>query len=148
MDMFTKKGFTLPEVLIVIGILAILAVIVILAVDPVARFENAHNSRRLSDLQAITSALHQYVIDHRGVFPEGLDSIERQIGTGRTGCAVTTSQCTVTDDTGCVDLSKTIEPYLHGVPADPKTGDELHSRYTVHIGRDNAVIVKSCDLTE
>lgn len=146
--MFTKKGFTLPEVLIVIGILAILAVIVILAVDPVARFENAHNSRRLSDLQAITSALHQYVIDHRGVFPEGLDAKERQIGTGQTGCAVTTSQCAVSGDRDCIDLSKTLDPYLHGVPVDPKTGDEKYSRYTAHIGRDNAIIVKSCDLTE
>ncbi len=146
--MSLKKGFTLPEVLIVIGILAILAVIVILAVDPVARFENAHNSRRLSDLQAITSALHQYVIDHRGVFPDGLDSTERQIGTGETGCAVVTNQCAVSDERNCIDLSKTLEPYLHGVPVDPKTGDGSHSRYTVHIGRDNAVIVKSCDLSE
>ncbi|MFA9262620.1 MAG: type II secretion system protein [Undibacterium sp.] len=143
-----KKGFTLPEVLIVIGILAILAVIVIVAVDPVARFENAHNSRRLSDIQAITSALHQYVIDHKGVFPDGLDGTERQIGTGTVGCALTTSQCAVSDDRACIDLTKTLEPYLHGVPIDPKTGDQSHSHYTIHIGRDNAVIVKSCDLSE
>ncbi len=142
------KAFTLPEVLIVIGILAILAVIVILAVDPVARFENARDSRRLSDVQAITSALHQYVIDHKGVFPAGLDGTERQIGTATSGCALTTPHCSVKGDQDCLDLSAALDPYLHGVPSDPKTGDDDRTHYSVRVGRDNALLVEACDLSE
>lgn len=146
--MRSSKAFTLPEVLIVIGILAILAVIVILAVDPVARFENARDSRRLSDVQAITSALHQYVIDHKGVFPAGLDTTERQIGTATADCAVTTPHCSVKGAQDCLDLTSALQPYLHGVPSDPKTGDEAHTRYSVRVGSDNALLVEACDLSE
>lgn len=146
--MRSSKAFTLPEVLIVIGILAILAVIVIVAVDPVARFENARDSRRLSDVQSITSALHQYVIDHRGVFPTGLDTTERQIGTATTGCALTTSHCTVKGNQDCLDLTEALQPYLHGVPSDPKLGDEAYTHYSVRVGRDNALLVEACELSE
>lgn len=146
--MRSSKAFTLPEVLIVIGILAILAVIVIVAVDPVARFENARNARRLSDIQAITSALHQYVIDHRGVFPTGLDTTERQIGTASSGCTLVTSHCSVQGDRDCLDLMGALDPYLHGVPSDPRTGDEALTHYSVRIGRDNALLVEACDLSE
>ncbi|QQR78606.1 MAG: type II secretion system protein [Candidatus Moraniibacteriota bacterium] len=146
--MRSPKAFTLPEVLIVIGILAILAVIVILAVDPVARFENARDARRLSDTQAMTSALHQYVIDHKGVFPDGLDATERQIGTARSGCALTTRQCAVQGDQDCLDLTSALTPYLHGIPSDPKNGNDGLTHYSVRVGPDNALLVEACDLSE
>ncbi len=142
------RAFTLPEMLIVIGILAILAVIIIVAVDPVARFENARDSRRLSDVQAITSALHQYVIDHKGALPPGLDGTERQIGTATSDCALTTPHCSIQGDRDCIDLSAALDPYLHGVPSDPGSGDTEHSRYSVRVGRDNALLVEACDLSE
>lgn len=146
--MHSRKAFTLPEVLIVIGILAILAVIVIVAVDPIARFENARDARRLSDVQSITSALHQYVIDHRGVFPEGLDATERQIGTATSGCALTTPHCSVKGEQDCLDLTNALQPYLHGVPSDPKDGDDARTHYSVQVGRDNALLVEACELSE
>lgn len=142
------RGFTLPEILVTVGILSILAVIAIIAIDPVHRFEDARNSRRLSDIQTVTGALHQYTIDHRGILPEGLDQHERQIGTGKTGCALQTSECTIPGDTDCIDLTTVLDPYLHGVPIDPSNGNEVLTHYSVHLGTNNAIVVRACDLSE
>lgn len=141
-----QRGFTLPEVLVVVGILSILAVIAIIAIDPVSRFEDARNSRRLSDVQAIAGALHQYTIDHKGVLPKGLDARERQIGTVTSGCTIMTDECSV-QEAACLDLTGAITPYLHGVPSDPSNGTQEFTRYSVRIGENNAIVVRACDLT-
>ncbi len=142
-----KRGFTLPEVLVVVGILSILAVIAIIAIDPVSRFEDARNSRRLSDIQAIAGALHQYTIDHKGVLPKGLDAREKQIGIASSGCALVTDNCSVQEE-ACLDLTAVITPYLHGVPSDPNRGTREFARYSVRIGENNAIVVRACDLTK
>lgn len=141
------SAFTLPEILVVVAILAILALIVIIAIDPVHRFEEARDSRRLSDTQTITSALHQYVIDHRGALPAGLDKQERQIGTASAGCALQTDTCHVEHDTDCIDLTAVVDPYLHGMPLDPDGGSQEHTRYSVRLGDNNAIVVKACNLS-
>lgn len=145
---FRRGGFTLPEVLVVVGILSILAVIAIIAIDPVHRFEDARNSRRLSDIQAITGAVHQYTIDRKGILPEGLDIKEKHIGTASSGCALATEQCSIAGDGDCIDLTPVLGPYLHGVPSDPSTATDTLTHYSIRLGDNNAVVVKACDLTE
>ena len=55
------KGFTLLELLIVIGILAILATTTVLVLNPAELLRQARDSQRISDLQTINSALSLYV---------------------------------------------------------------------------------------
>lgn len=81
-----KNGFTLIEILLVIGIIAVLATVVIVALNPAQRFADARNARRLSDIQSILSATQQYIVDNKGVLPPGLDSTEKQIGTDSSNC--------------------------------------------------------------
>ena len=57
----TKKGFTLIELLIVIGILAVLAGAVILVINPAEMLAQARDTKRISDLSTIKSALSLYV---------------------------------------------------------------------------------------
>jgi len=57
----TKKGFTLIELLIVIGILAVLAGAVILVINPAEMLAQARDTKRISDLNTINSALSLYV---------------------------------------------------------------------------------------
>ncbi len=57
-----QRGFTLIELLIVIAIVAILATAVVLLLNPVELLKQARDSRRLSELQAINSALNIYSV--------------------------------------------------------------------------------------
>lgn len=53
----SKKSFTLVELMIVIAILAILSAIVIFALNPTELFKKSRDSRRLADMQIISSAI-------------------------------------------------------------------------------------------
>lgn len=141
-------GFTLPEVLVVVGILAILAFIAIVAIDPAKRFREARDSRRVTDVQSMIGAVQQYIIDHKGELPQGLDSYEKQIGTGKTGCILKTNNCVIEHDEDCVDLTGVLNPYLHGVPTDPENGTPEYTHYSLRLGSNNEIIIRSCDLSE
>src|SRR3989344_4865140 len=55
-----NKGFTLVELLIVIGMLAVLTTAVILILNPADMIARANDSRRLNDLQTLNQALTIY----------------------------------------------------------------------------------------
>lgn len=106
-----KKGFTLIEVLIVIGVIAILAAIVIIAINPARQFAQARNTQRRSDVLAILNSVHQRMVDNRGSFAQG------------TTCdALPTSVETITSTVaaGNVDLCACLVTiYIAEMPYDP-----------------------------
>ena len=61
MNKSNKKGFTLVELLIVIGILAILAAVVVIVLNPAQLLAQARDSQRISDLDSLRSALAFYL---------------------------------------------------------------------------------------
>lgn len=143
-----QKGFTLIEILLVIGIIAVLATVVIVALDPAKRFQDARDSRRLSDIQSILSATQQYIVDNKGILPPGLDMTERQIGTAIGGCTLTTNTCSVSGDGDCIDLSSTLAKYLKSMPSDPASGSSTQTHYSVVADANNLITVKACDSTD
>jgi prepilin-type N-terminal cleavage/methylation domain-containing protein len=64
-----QNGFTFIEILVVIGIIAILAAIVIIAINPARQFRQASNSQRTSNVNAILNAIGQYTADNKGTLP-------------------------------------------------------------------------------
>jgi len=64
------RGFTLIEILVVIGIITILASTVIVAVNPQRQFAQARNAQRTSDVNAILTAIGSRIAEKSGTFAE------------------------------------------------------------------------------
>ncbi len=58
-----KKGFTLVELLVVIAILALLMSIVIVTINPAEILRKTRDTKRVSDLGALRTALNLYLTD-------------------------------------------------------------------------------------
>ena len=58
-----KKGFTLLELLIVIGILAILSTTMILVINPAQLLKKARDSQRIADLSTMKTTIAYYITE-------------------------------------------------------------------------------------
>lgn len=77
-----NKGFTLIEILIVIGIIAILAAIVIIAINPAKQFAQARNTQRTANVNAILNGIGQYIADNKGILPAEITTSTQDISSG------------------------------------------------------------------
>ena len=109
-----KEGFTLIEVLVVMGILALLATVVLVAINPARQFAQSRDTQRTSNVAAILNAIGQRAVDNRGIF--------------ETGCGAGTIPATTTPIKsgllpGSYDLYNCIVPtYIADLPLDPSVG--------------------------
>jgi prepilin-type N-terminal cleavage/methylation domain-containing protein len=133
----SKRGFTLIEILIVIGIIAVLAAIVLVAINPARQFRQANNSQREANVNAILNAIGQYSVDERGDMT-GIDI---------NATADEISNSAVGDADICDDL---VPRYLPALPTDPDSpedgvgvdcGGTYESEYEVEIDADGRVTV-------
>jgi prepilin-type N-terminal cleavage/methylation domain-containing protein len=74
-----RKGFTLIELVVVIGILAVLLTIVLVAINPARQFKQANDTKRRSDVNAILNAVSQYSAEHKGDLPAGIGATAANI---------------------------------------------------------------------
>lgn len=125
MDQKKKKlmrkqgGFTLIEILVVIGLIAVLAGIVLVAINPARQFAQGRDAQRHSNLNAILNAIGQRIADNKGMFPSvpGCDVLAT--GVAYT-IAVGASAASVISP---IDLSCLTPMYIPAqLPVDPTVG--------------------------
>ncbi len=114
------SGFTLLEILLVVGIIAILAGIVIVAINPSKQLATVRNTERISDIKQINSALTQYYIDHSR-FPASVNGVSVLTEICNTGdLASSTVNVNDVDCGDLVNLSELVPVYITAIPVDPK----------------------------
>ncbi len=129
---FKNRGFTLLELLVVIGIIGILAAIVIVAINPGRQFAQARNAQRWNDVNATLNAIHQYAVDNLGLVPGAIDATNQVIGTDGSAACNATATCVAATADPCLDLSGNLVPdYVTAIPYDPSSGSDANTDYYV-----------------
>ncbi len=119
-----NRGFTLIEILVVIGLIAVLAAVVIIAINPARQFAQGRNSQRTSNVNSILNGIGQNLADNKGIFT-------------CSGAAHTIPVAATTISAAAEDLRPCIVPaYMPELPVDPSNGTPwdgttYNTQYTV-----------------
>jgi type IV pilus assembly protein PilA len=105
----SRPGFSLIELLLVVGIIGILALIVIVAINPAKQIDQVRNMQRTKDVNAILGAVYQYYADTKAL-PAGVAATPKGIcRTGAESCKNGIDLTALTKD----------GKYLPAIPFDP-----------------------------
>ncbi len=112
----SRSGFTLIEILVVVGMISFLAAIVLVAINPARQFAQGRNAQRSANVNAILNAIGQNIADNRGVFSCAtggavIDGTVRTIGNAA-------ALVDKTDLRGCL-----VPAYISEIPMDPADGE-------------------------
>lgn len=114
-----QGGFTLIEILIVIGLIAVLAGVVLVAINPTRQFAQGRDAQRTSNLHAILNAIGQRIADNKGFFAgvnpaNGITCPSISASTTMITTQNATSTPGASGDLGCL-----VPTYLETLPTDP-----------------------------
>ncbi|MDQ5893663.1 MAG: type pilus assembly protein PilA [Patescibacteria group bacterium] len=133
-----NKGFTLIEILVVIGIIAVLAAVVLVAINPARQFKLARDSQRVSNVTAILNAVGQNMAENKGIL---------QCGGGVT--ALPSAPTVMSSNSGEYDVYTCIVPnYISAIPFDPSdtlakfdSPGSYNTRYSISQDSDGRITV-------
>lgn len=133
-----KRGFTLIEILVVIGIIAVLAAVVLIAINPARQFAQARDSQRTSNVNAILNAVGQNLADNAGLFNRDADGNPDTLECDE--IPEDPASAVVIASTEGVDLAPCLMDYIPALPFDPGADDaewedetSYNTEYTIQI---------------
>jgi prepilin-type N-terminal cleavage/methylation domain-containing protein len=136
-----NKGFTLIEILVVIGMIAILATIVIIAINPGRQFAQGRDTQRTANLNTILNAIGQRIADNKGKFdglgidgktcptlPQSGATVPNPMNTGNELATSLRIDSTAAAPSA-IDLTCLVPTYVSSLPLDPADGAALNTGY-------------------
>lgn len=146
--MSKQRGFTLVELLVTIGVVAILMSIVLVALNPEKQFRSAREAKRMADVSVILNATYQYITDHKTEETIPKDNISRYIAAGTYRGKWDLAPEPV--QTPNINLCELLTPqYSANLPSDPSLETEVmdcnnyDSGYMITVNPSGRVIVSA-----
>lgn len=134
------KGFSLIELLVVMGIVAIFAGVMITALNPVGILLKGRNSRRTADVNTLMNAVKERMADYLGVYSCSIGPLP--------------TSATVMASAGGYNIAPCIYPdYIPSIPFDPSTGtyastSSYNTGYTIVQNASSGLVTISAPDTE
>lgn len=153
----SKQGFTLVELLVVIGIIVLLFAVTLIAIDPAKRLRQARDAVRHQDVRDVLEAVQEFIVDNDGDTPAGLDAVDEDDGGewrqiigdgGIGGCSgdIGTICTDATTKNDCLSMETDLEPtYFSEIPQDPGGGDEANTMYYIDLNDTGRFQIGACD---
>lgn len=136
-----KSGFTILEVLLVMGILAILIGFTLTKLNTLQRSREAHDLERKAESREIYSGVSQYIVDNLAI-PAGIPT-----GTPDDAKDICQQEVTGTDCTGLtingVDLASLAPEYMVEIPVDPAMTGSTVTGYKIYSDGDDVTVIAS-----
>ncbi|MFH0874209.1 MAG: type II secretion system protein [Candidatus Komeilibacteria bacterium] len=139
------SAFTLVEILVTIGVAAVLAVVLFYLLNPSKRIGQGGDARRITDLQTIVHALELYTADHR-VLPWQIAAAAIAPGQKYVLCSAPALLSCSGQSNDCLVITDTnfIGPYLAALPIDPARTAVTDTGYYVARSATNTLVVGAC----
>jgi type II secretory pathway pseudopilin PulG len=138
-------GFTLANLIVTIGVLALLLASVFFLINPGAKMGEAANEKRRQDILMIAQAIDSYARDHHGALPilgAVSATAKKVLCATQTGipltCGVDSQNCLAIDDQNFYDK------YLRDLPHDPNKTSNADTGYYLFKNSNDLLEVGAC----
>lgn len=119
------RGFTLIEVLIVIGLIAILAAVTVIALSPAKNYQDARNAERRSEVSQIMNAINQFALESSNA--AGFTTLLTSVAT----CGGTNTNIITSPGAGLAVYTYVVPSQIAEIPSDPSSGNSLDTGYEI-----------------